>query len=179
MTSIGITQLFGVAHRLLAICNCPYFTLVSYHNIVQRTNLYIPGKQCILTITRLNGHSRSYKTEPEFKRKIDAKSRVADIAVEMGAIDFILYGNKKTDKSLVLAPVDEEYEKHLAERIKQLDAQSEHVQPGEVKIDVMSQTILDHCAEWRAGRVTPRWISYIDMKSRSEYIYYIDYRSWD
>lgn len=92
----------------------------------------------------------------------------------MGAVDFILHGNKKTDKSLVLAPVDEEYEKHLAERMKQLEGatQTETTQPEEVKVDEMSRLILEHCVEWRAGRSTPRWVSYMDTKTRSEYCHY-------
>lgn len=89
----------------------------------------------------------------------------------MDVVDFILHGNKKTARSLVLAPVDEEYEKHLAERMKLLEGANpiKVVQPGEVKIDEASKSVLDHCVEWRAGLVSPRWVPYVEPKTNSQY----------
>lgn len=53
------------------------------------------AKQCILSITRPNGASRCYKTEPIFSKKIEAKAHVATIAINMGAIEFIMTGDVK------------------------------------------------------------------------------------
>ena len=58
-----------------------------------------PGKQCILTIKRPNGASRSYKTEAVFKKRADAKSEVCGMGIDMGALDFILTGESEVLKA--------------------------------------------------------------------------------
>lgn len=152
-------------------------SLLSFAGILCLFFLFVPllltglslEKQCVLTITRPNGHTRSYKSEAVFKKKSDARNSVADTAVEMGAIDFIVHGNKSSNRMLV--PVHEEYKKHLAEHVKLLECSTlvKDGQPAEVKVDEMSRQILEHCVEWRAGKVTPRWIFYTDPKTRREF----------
>ncbi|KAF8297427.1 hypothetical protein DL93DRAFT_2161228, partial [Clavulina sp. PMI_390] len=63
-------------------------------------------KRCILEVTRNDGLKRVYSTKPEFARKSEAKTKVATIAIENGAIDFILYGNDPRGKGYSLAPVN-------------------------------------------------------------------------
>ncbi|KAH8114006.1 hypothetical protein DFH11DRAFT_1483807, partial [Phellopilus nigrolimitatus] len=127
-----------------------------------------PDRECfqfILTITRPNGMTRSYKTVPEFSRKSDAKARVAAIAVEMGAVDFILYGNKDNSKScstLVLAPLGSKMVKQDV-RIKE----ESHV--IDLTDDESSKKIQDCCVEWRAGLVQPRWIFFTENKVSSAF----------
>ncbi|KAI5121538.1 hypothetical protein M0805_002598 [Coniferiporia weirii] len=117
-------------------------------------------KQCILTITRPNGMSRSYTTEPEFSRKSDAKARAAAIAVEMNAVDFILHGNKDASKSrstLVLAPLD-------STSVKQESKIKEEGFVNASEDDEISKQILECCIEWRANQVQPRWIFFSEHK---------------
>ncbi|TDL16313.1 hypothetical protein BD410DRAFT_844517 [Rickenella mellea] len=117
-------------------------------------------KQCILTINRPNGVTRSYTTKAEFFRKSDAKARAANIAVDMGAVDFILYGNKdtkKAQKQLLLVPLDGSLGKKLEDDVQApADASEEE--------DDLSKQIRDCCVEWRAGRVKPRWFFYNEPK---------------
>jgi hypothetical protein len=114
-----------------------------------------PDKQCILTIKRPNGASRSYKTEPVFKKRADAKSEVCGIAIDMGGLDFILTGESEVLKA------------------KKGDLDEDSV-PGEVvpvlqtlptpKESEAVKIIEDCCAEWRAGKVKPHWVSLGESK---------------
>jgi hypothetical protein len=117
------------------------------------------AKQCILTITRPNGSVRSYKTEPTFSRKNDAKAEVAKIAVEMGALEFIQTGDAdalKAKKGFLLSPFDN----------------VDHSQSGRTSLSPAGPTeddkniteIENSCIRWRAGEVTPQWFFYRDPK---------------
>ena len=115
-----------------------------------------PGKQCILTIKRPNGASRSYKTEAVFKKRADAKSEVCGMAIDMGALDFILTGESEVLKA------------------KKGDVNGESSVAGEVvpvlqtlptpKESEPVKIIEECCAEWRAGKVKPHWVSLGESK---------------
>ncbi|KAJ7596594.1 hypothetical protein C8J56DRAFT_917842 [Mycena floridula] len=96
-------------------------------------------KQCILTITRPNGMTRSYKTDPCFSKKMEAKAHVANVALKMGAMEFLLSGQVKTARS-------------------SLDDL-----PDEVKI------IHDLCIQWRGERVKPQWYPIRDPRFGNKY----------
>ena len=115
-------------------------------------------KQCILTITRPNGQVRSYTTAAQFSRKSDAKARAATIAVEMGAVDFILHGNKDSSATkLLLAPLD-------SSANGKLEVKKEGSPTSEMIEDKASKQIEDLCLEWRAGKVHPRWVCFKEHK---------------
>lgn len=70
----------------------------------------------------------------------------------MGAIDFILTGNKEGSKSqLLLAPIDGK-------------SKIEDVTVAEGQEDETSQKIQACCIEWRAGQVHPRWVFFAEHK---------------
>ncbi|KAH9849147.1 hypothetical protein C2E23DRAFT_888535 [Lenzites betulinus] len=51
------------------------------------------GKRCKLTITRPNGISRTYSSSTTHQRKYDAKVHISTVAIENGAMDFIVSGD--------------------------------------------------------------------------------------
>ncbi|KAF9041901.1 hypothetical protein BDZ89DRAFT_1059928 [Hymenopellis radicata] len=53
------------------------------------------GNQCILTITRPNGLTRTYKSDATFSSKKEAKEQVCDRAIAFHADKFILQGDTK------------------------------------------------------------------------------------
>ncbi|KAF8172830.1 hypothetical protein K438DRAFT_1981312 [Mycena galopus ATCC 62051] len=113
-------------------------------------------KQCILTITRLDGSTRSYKTEfMPFPRKVDAKAAVADIAVEHGAIDFIIKGDSdelKAKKGVLLAPLDD----------NQPVASTSKLSPSSLPQSSRAEEIETCCREWRGDQVKPYWLEFND-----------------
>lgn len=119
-----------------------------------------PGKRCILTIKRPNGASRSYKTEPVFKKRADAKSEVCGVAIDMGALDFILTGESEALKAkkggLVSGRMD--VDSVAGEVVPVLQTLPTPKESEAVKI------IEDCCAEWRAGKVKPHWVSLGESK---------------
>jgi hypothetical protein len=111
-------------------------------------------KQCILTITRSDGHSRSYKCEAVFLRRADAKARVATLAVQLGALDFISEGNTDLVKS----------DGAPSSSISSLstDGASDTKQ---TKGPTSPEVLIENCLlEWRAGKVSAEWIFYNDSK---------------
>ena len=115
-----------------------------------------------MTIARPNGQTRSYTTEPTFSRKSDAKARAAAIAVEMGAIDFILHGNKDASDSrsgLVLAPLANMSTDNQESKDEQESPTLEEID------DEASKQIQDLSVEWRAGRLQPRWVFFQEHKT--------------
>ncbi|KAL5501067.1 hypothetical protein ACEPAH_9454 [Sanghuangporus vaninii] len=121
------------------------------------------GKRCILTITRPNGQIRSYTTAAEFSRKSDAKARAAAIAVEMGAVDFILHGNKDASSAkLLLAPLDSSV-------VSRAELKKEGSSESEVVIDNESKQIEDLCLEWRAGKIQPQWVFFKEQRASSSW----------
>ncbi|KAF7329001.1 hypothetical protein MVEN_02530100 [Mycena venus] len=126
----------------------------------------VDKKQCVLTITRPDGSARSYKTEPVFRRKTDAKIHVATIAVEHGAMDFIMYGDSdelKAKKGVLLAPLDDQ---PIASTSKiSLDSPSS---VSESELPTVRVKEIDACCqEWRGDRVKPYWTNFVS--SSTEY----------
>jgi len=103
---------------------------------------------------------RSYKTEPVFSRKNEAKSQAASIAIEMGAIDFIVSGDSdtlKAKKGLLLAPLDAPYRPDN-------EAFHENSSATPPDSDASVKEIEDCCIEWRGGLVKPHWVGLNDPK---------------
>lgn len=143
--------------------------------------IWSPDKSCVLTITRPGGPSRSYTTKAEFTRRNEAKARAATIAIEMGAVDFILYGDHEPNKkpTVLLVPLDPpvrntslgkdgaksegiEVDPTAAALLEAADAFIAQALPdGEKAV----QEIEKCCEEWRAGRIRPMWVYTADTKT--------------
>jgi hypothetical protein len=114
-----------------------------------------------LTVTRPNGASRSYATEPVFSRKNEAKASVAAIAIQMGAIEFIVSGHVETSKGrkgLVLAPLDAPDPSDL--EVVETDIPVLPLQDDDAAIKQIEAC----CMDWRAGVVKPEWIPLTEPK---------------
>ncbi|KAF9242819.1 hypothetical protein BU15DRAFT_72469 [Melanogaster broomeanus] len=119
------------------------------------------NKQCILTITRPEGTKRSYATQPTFAKKNEAKAGAAMIAIEMGALEFLMNGDgeaTKPKRGLLLSSVPAvRVDSAAAEPIPSTSkATNDAVSP----IDEIERC----CAEWRAGRVAPHWVAFFEPK---------------
>ncbi|KAF8966150.1 hypothetical protein BDZ97DRAFT_1809769 [Flammula alnicola] len=124
------------------------------------------NKQCILTITRPNGATRSYKSDSGFSRRGEAKAQAAQIAIDMGAIDFVISGDSdalKTKKGLLLNPFDVEID----------NMESDEATAGPIPKfsdeEEPLRLIEDCCTEWRPGKVKPHWVSYNDTKNKKKH----------
>ena len=117
-----------------------------------------PGKRCILTITRPNGATRCYTTQPVFSRKNEAKAHVASIAIDMGALDFITTGDSSNGrgKGPMLAPLD-------APGHSRVDAVV-HTPAPFIEKDAPIREIEECCRQWRAGLVNAHWVALHDRK---------------
>lgn len=117
------------------------------------------SKKCILTISRPNGSTRSYTTDPVHSRKSDAKSAAATLAIEMGALDFITHGDPeelKLKRGLVLASINSSQNQ---ERIRAEIGSTEHPD-GNNAIEQIETC----CAEWRGGSIAPHWVALLEPK---------------
>ncbi|KAI9059441.1 hypothetical protein FKP32DRAFT_1606126 [Trametes sanguinea] len=101
------------------------------------------GKRCTLTITRPNGVSRTYTSPLAFQRKYDAKAHVATVAIENGAIDFIISGEGKSTPEVMHAPPTAE-ESNSASTLMEMDE----------SVKAIEQT----CLDWTYGRIKPFWL---------------------
>lgn len=122
------------------------------------------GKQCILTITRPSGATRSYKSDTGFTRRSDARGQAAQIAIDMGAIDFIVSGDSdalKAKKGLLLNPFNVE-----VDNLDAVEAVSTDPAPKWDLGEEPLKLIEDCCQEWRAGKVKPHWVAYNDPKNK-------------
>ncbi|KAG1822163.1 hypothetical protein EV424DRAFT_1511375 [Suillus variegatus] len=118
------------------------------------------SKKCILTISRPNGSTRSYATDPVYSRKSDAKSAAATLAIEMGALDFITRGDPeelKLKRGLVLASINssQNQERTQAEFGSTADSLD-----GNNAIEQIETC----CAEWRGGSIAPHWVALLEPK---------------
>ncbi|KAJ7714078.1 hypothetical protein B0H16DRAFT_1471574 [Mycena metata] len=112
-------------------------------------------KQCILTITRPDSATRSYKTEPVFRRKTDAKAQAATIAIECGAIDFILRGDSdelKARKGVLLASLSDSQPVASTSKLP-FSASAEMLRVQEIEAC---------CREWRGPFLKPYWHDFDD-----------------
>ncbi|KAJ7074515.1 hypothetical protein C8F01DRAFT_1100726 [Mycena amicta] len=109
-------------------------------------------KQCILTITRPMGESRSYKSPSTFTSNEDAKLSAANIAIEHGALEFIEFGDSdesKAVKGTLLVSLDYEEKQHL-----QIASSSE------IKPETAVERIEASCAQRRGDAVQPIWYTF-------------------
>jgi hypothetical protein len=124
-------------------------------------------KQCILSITRPNGATRSYKSGPGLSRRGDAKAQAAKIAVEMGAIEFIASGNVNAPgaRGRLLNPMDVDIDSMELDEIA-TTAMQKYAQE-----ELLVKQIEQCCEEWRLGQVRPHWVSFHDSKGKkSEFL---------
>ncbi|KAF8583692.1 hypothetical protein K439DRAFT_1661156 [Ramaria rubella] len=135
-------------------------------------------KSCILTITRPNGLSRSYRTKAEFARKSEAKAAAASSAIQLGAIHFIRRGEAESvpgKRSMVLAKLDVGVKKSVSGE----SGQTESViapgtgknggEVGETNMNAAVDEIEKCCLEWRAGSVVPQWVYLVEQKLADAY----------
>lgn len=113
-----------------------------------------------MTISRPNGSTRSYATDPVYSRKSDAKSAAATLAIEMGALDFITRGDPeelKLKRGLVLASINssQNQERTQAEFRSTADNLD-----GNNAIEQIETC----CAEWRGGSIAPHWVALLEPK---------------
>jgi hypothetical protein len=128
----------------------------------------LPEKQCILTITRPDGAARSYRTEPVFRRKTDAKIQAALIATEHGAMDFIMYGDSdelKAKKGVLLAPLEDN---HPVASTSKLSSDPQRSIPESEPLMVRVKEIEACCQEWRGDLVKPYWLNFDNSNIDSE-----------
>lgn len=123
-------------------------------------DLFFFSEQCILTITHANGATRAYKSDSTFSRRADAKSQAAQIAVDMGAIDFIKSGDSDPNKGLLLNPLSVESGN------MELDESAAKQIPKQPEMDESLKKIEKCCVEWRAGKVKPHWVTFNDFKNK-------------
>ncbi|TFK68941.1 hypothetical protein BDN72DRAFT_841251 [Pluteus cervinus] len=142
----GVASLHQTCHRVFGSSEALKFEFVEEAE---------KGKQCILTITRPDGMMRSFKTEPIFSRKSDAKVQAAAIAINHGALDFIVRGDsdeEKAKKGTLLVP------------IHTILGEKAELEQGSAKENPSILEIEQCCTEWRAGKVKPLWVTFFDTK---------------
>ena len=124
--------------------------------------MHFEDKQCILSITRPNGATRSYKSGPGLSRRGDAKAQAAKIAVEMGAIEFIASGNVNAlgAKGRLLNPIDVDIDS------MELDEIATAAMQKFAQEELLVKQIEQCCEEWRLGQVKPHWVSFHDSKGK-------------
>lgn len=117
------------------------------------------SKKCILTISRPNGSTRSYATDPIYSRKSDAKSAAATLAIEMGALDFITHGDPeelKLKRGLVLASINSSQNRERP----RADIESTDDPDGNNAIEQIETCY----SEWRGGSIAPHWVALLEPK---------------
>lgn len=121
------------------------------------------AKSCILTISRPNGLSRSYRTKAEFIRKSEAKIAAASSAIKLGAVGFIKNGDT-TKRNLVLARLDAGVKKDEGDPDVKLKGVNDG-QGGEDNEGARAVAEIEKCCfEWRAGSVVPRWVYLVERR---------------
>lgn len=111
---------------------------------------------------RPNGSSRSYRTKPEFSRKSDAKLAAASLALRMGAVPFLRWGEES--QRMKLAKLDAKVSE------KKDDSANKSGASGEEAFAEGERAVLqieNCCTEWRAGSVIPQWIYLVDPKQHN------------
>ncbi len=111
------------------------------------------GKRCKLTITRPNGTSRVYHSPTAHQRKYDAKAHVSTVALENGAIDFIISGEGTGTPEAEQPPPPPQPE---VESVAEMDE----------SVKSIEQT----CLSRTSGRIKPFWLLISEPKfGRSTY----------
>ena len=142
--------------RIRRVCKTLFLHVIILHDAC------LTDKQCILTITRPNGDTRSYKSSSGLSRRGDAKAEAAKIAVEMGAIEFIASGsvNALGAKGRLLNPINVDIDSMELDEIA--TAAMQKFAQGELLVKQIEQC----CEEWRLGQVKPHWVSFYDSKGK-------------
>ncbi len=98
------------------------------------------GKRCVLTITRPNGDARIFTSPSAHQRKYDAKASACTVAIQSGAIDFIVSGgvNSPSAPSTTLPDVQESTALEMDESVKAIE---------------------QCCLDWTGGKVKPYWLN--------------------
>ncbi|KAJ7334732.1 hypothetical protein DFH08DRAFT_879250 [Mycena albidolilacea] len=130
----------------------------------------VDRKQCILTIGRPDGSARSYKTEPVFRRRVDAQAQAAAIAIEHDAINFIIRGDSdelKAKKGVLLAPLDDTQPIASTSKLSSnpssfLSSNSSSSFLVAPELTARVQEIDACCREWRGDQVKPCWLDFND-----------------
>ncbi|KAI0357113.1 hypothetical protein OH77DRAFT_1519559 [Trametes cingulata] len=104
------------------------------------------GKRCRLTITRPNGASRTYTSPLAYQRKYDAKTHASTVAIENGAIEFIMSGGGQE-------PSEEERTPPPPPPPQQADSAATLLE-----MDESVKTIEQTCSSWTIGRIKPHWL---------------------
>ncbi|KAG8802752.1 hypothetical protein FRC16_008775 [Serendipita sp. 398] len=113
--------------------------------------------ECILTVTRPNGRKRSYTSGPCFSKRPDARERAASVALEMGVIEFIKYGDidAKSRSALTLGSAEASSKLKTSEDSKGVSL----TDTFDIDIDDPNvKAISDCCLEWRAGITKPVYL---------------------
>ncbi|KAF8530070.1 hypothetical protein BU17DRAFT_78612 [Hysterangium stoloniferum] len=126
---------------------------------------------CILTITRPNGVSRSYRTKPEFSRRTEAKVAAATSAIKLGCVNFIKNGDEsgRPKRGILLAKLD------AGSKKEEGDGAAGNPDPanGESGATTIPDTAVvdleNACTEWRAGTVSPQWVYFHEPKVTNAY----------
>lgn len=100
-----------------------------------------PGKRCKLTITRPNGASRVYNSPTAHQRKYDAKAHVSTVALENGAIDFIISGEGTGTPEVEQPPPPPQPE---VESVAEMDESVKAIEQA--------------CLSRTSGRIKPFWL---------------------
>ncbi|KAF8906987.1 hypothetical protein CPB84DRAFT_337114 [Gymnopilus junonius] len=128
------------------------------------------NRQCILTITRPGGATRSYKSESGPLRRGDAKAQAAQVAIEMGAIDFIVSGDSdalKAKKGLLLNPLQVDMDDLEMDESKVNPLASPVKKESEEEIALREIELC--CMEWRAGMIQPHWVYFNGYKDKKKH----------
>ena len=123
----------------------------------------------MLDIVRPDGLRRSYKTEHEFQRKGEAKMKAASLAIGLGALEFILWGEDAKGRggqyalALVNTPPKAPQAPLPVPTFNGHPLNVPNSSIDESKTDI--GTIERCCQEWRAGRIMPYWVYTADPKT--------------
>ena len=122
--------------------------------------------QCILTITRPDGHKRSYTSgNISSATKVEAKVLAASSALNMGVIDFIKYGDITLKGKIINGLKVGALESLDAQpRLRTEDGKGvSFSDQNETAVDDPNvKAISDCCVEWRAGKVKPVYVHFAE-----------------
>ena len=99
-------------------------------------SIHDQGKRCALTITRPNGEARTFASLAAHTRKYDAKASACTLAIQSGALDFIL-GSNPSSTLTSLPNGDEDIPLDMDESVKAIE---------------------QCCLDWTGGKVKPFWL---------------------
>jgi len=132
----------------------------------------LSGRQCILTITRPNGATRSYTSGLASLGRADVKGLAAQAAINLGAVDFITYGDAdalKAKQGLLLNPLDviDADNSDIATPVSATDTPVKALSPTKDDPTEHSLKEIEKCChDWRAGKIKPRWFAFTAVRNK-------------